>query len=320
MRRAIGRLGGHDHVLVDGLRIADFEAQVGPYTSIVDGDARVYSIACASIIAKTVRDRMMHNLALRYPEYGWDRNAGYATREHRDAIRAHGLTPHHRTQLAGDPGAARGGPARAVRRRGRDPTDDLAGDDDDRRARLAEPGRGRPSRWATRETDEGDEPVAAVAGATLAVRPRVVDKSPVSRARHDLGAMATPRHRPGAGRRRGAPGGRAAGRGRLGGPRPERARRTGRAGPGRRSIPARRGRWSSWRCAGAAVATSGWPRSRSTTASAWPCGARWPGCSDAGILPDGTPLPRLPVRIDLVAIDRGPDGRPSIRHHRGLRP
>lgn len=109
MRRAIVRLGGHEHVLVDGLRIADFEQQVGPYTAIVDGDARVYSIACASIIAKTVRDRMMHRLALRYPEYGWQRNAGYATREHRDAIRAHGLTPHHRRSwqaiqvlLAGD--------------------------------------------------------------------------------------------------------------------------------------------------------------------------------------------------------------------------
>ena len=109
MRRAIGRLGGHDHVLVDGLRIADFEAQVGPYTAIVDGDARVYSIACASVVAKTVRDRMMSRLAVRYPEYGWERNAGYATREHRAAIRAHGLTPHHRSSwqalqvlLAGD--------------------------------------------------------------------------------------------------------------------------------------------------------------------------------------------------------------------------
>jgi ribonuclease HII len=109
MRRAIARLGGHDHVLVDGLRIADFETEVGPYTAIVDGDARVYSIACASVIAKTVRDRMMRRLALRYPAYGWDRNAGYATREHRAAIRAHGLTPHHRRSfqalqvlLAGD--------------------------------------------------------------------------------------------------------------------------------------------------------------------------------------------------------------------------
>ena len=109
MRRAIARRGGHDHVLVDGLRIADFEAQVGPYTAIVDGDARVYSIACASVVAKTVRDRMMAKLALRYPEYGWERNAGYATLEHRDAIKAHGLTPHHRKSwqalqvlLAGD--------------------------------------------------------------------------------------------------------------------------------------------------------------------------------------------------------------------------
>ena len=97
MRRAIARLGGHDHVLVDGLRIAGFEAEVGPYTAIVDGDALVYSIACASVVAKMVRDRMMERLAVRYPQYGWERNAGYATREHRDAIRAHGLTPHHRS-------------------------------------------------------------------------------------------------------------------------------------------------------------------------------------------------------------------------------
>ena len=109
MRRAIARLGDHDHVLVDGLRIANFEQQVGPYTAIVDGDALVYSIACASVIAKTFRDRMMHRLAVRYPQYGWERNAGYATLEHRDAIRAHGLTPHHRRSwqalqvlLAGD--------------------------------------------------------------------------------------------------------------------------------------------------------------------------------------------------------------------------
>jgi ribonuclease HII len=96
MRRAIARLGDHDHVLVDGLRIAGFEREVGPYTAIVNGDALVYSIACASVVAKTVRDRMMTRLAERYPEYGWERNSGYATQEHRDAIRAHGLTPHHR--------------------------------------------------------------------------------------------------------------------------------------------------------------------------------------------------------------------------------
>ena len=67
MRRAIARVGGHEHVLVDGNRIAGFEAQVGPYTNIVDGDARVYSIACASVVAKVVRDRMMELLAARYP-------------------------------------------------------------------------------------------------------------------------------------------------------------------------------------------------------------------------------------------------------------
>ena len=109
MRRAIARLGGHEHVLVDGNRIADFEHQVGPYTAIVDGDAKVYSIACASVVAKVVRDRMMTRLAARYPGYGWERNQGYATREHRDAIRAYGLTPFHRRSflalqrtLAGD--------------------------------------------------------------------------------------------------------------------------------------------------------------------------------------------------------------------------
>ena len=96
MRRAIEKLGGHDHVLVDGNRIASFEQHVGPYTAIVDGDARCYSIAAASVVAKSVRDRMMALLAARYPQYGWERNAGYATREHRAAIRAHGLTPHHR--------------------------------------------------------------------------------------------------------------------------------------------------------------------------------------------------------------------------------
>jgi hypothetical protein len=61
------------------------------------------------VVAKTVRDRMMGRLAVRYPRYGWERNQGYATQEHRDAIRAHGLTPHHRRSfqalhvlLAGD--------------------------------------------------------------------------------------------------------------------------------------------------------------------------------------------------------------------------
>jgi ribonuclease HII len=109
MRRAVSRVGEHDYVLVDGNRIADFEAAVGPYTAIVKGDARVYSIAAASVVAKVVRDRMMGLLSARYPGYGWERNQGYATLEHRTAIRALGLTPFHRRSflalqrtLAGD--------------------------------------------------------------------------------------------------------------------------------------------------------------------------------------------------------------------------
>src|SRR3954447_11380361 len=109
MRRAIARLGGHDHVMVDGNRIVGFEAAVGPYSNVVDGDAKVYSIACASVVAKVVRDRMMTLLAERYPGYGWEHNQGYATRDHRDAIRRLGLTPFHRRSflalqrtLAGD--------------------------------------------------------------------------------------------------------------------------------------------------------------------------------------------------------------------------
>src|SRR5580765_7219640 len=109
MRRAIARVGGHEHVLVDGNRITGFEALVGPYSNIVDGDAKVYSIACASVVAKVVRDRMMTRLAARYPGYGWEHNQGYATLDHRMAIRAMGLTPFHRRSflalqrtLAGD--------------------------------------------------------------------------------------------------------------------------------------------------------------------------------------------------------------------------
>jgi len=109
MQRAIARVGGHEHVLVDGNRIAGFEHKVGPYTAIVDGDAKCYTIACASVVAKVIRDRMMAMLAARYPGYGWERNQGYATLEHRQAIRALGLTPFHRRSflalqrtLAGD--------------------------------------------------------------------------------------------------------------------------------------------------------------------------------------------------------------------------
>ncbi|MEA2026880.1 MAG: ribonuclease HII [Chloroflexota bacterium] len=96
MRRALRRLPPHDHVLVDGQKITGMEKHIGPYTPIVKGDASSYAIACASVIAKVTRDRLMVRLALRYPGYGWEHNAGYATRDHVAGLRAHGVTPVHR--------------------------------------------------------------------------------------------------------------------------------------------------------------------------------------------------------------------------------
>jgi ribonuclease HII len=94
MRRALERLRcTPEHVFVDGLPVAGLGVE---HTAVVDGDAKVHCIACASIIAKVVRDRIMHLLASRYPGYGWQTNAGYGTSEHRGAIIELGLTPHHR--------------------------------------------------------------------------------------------------------------------------------------------------------------------------------------------------------------------------------
>ena len=100
MRRAIRRIPDRQHVLIDGLRIRDFESQVGAYTAIVDGDAHSHAIAAASIVAKVVRDRLMDRLAARHPQYGWEHNAGYSTRAHRVGIEEHGLTPYHRRSFA----------------------------------------------------------------------------------------------------------------------------------------------------------------------------------------------------------------------------
>lgn len=67
-----------------------------PYRCIVKGDATYADIAAASVLAKTHRDEYMERLAEEFPQYGWAKNKGYPTREHRLAIREHGLTPHHR--------------------------------------------------------------------------------------------------------------------------------------------------------------------------------------------------------------------------------
>ena len=67
-----------------------------PGRAIVKGDAKSISIAAASIIAKETRDRIMRELAAQYPEYGWDKNAGYPTQSHLQAIENYGITKHHR--------------------------------------------------------------------------------------------------------------------------------------------------------------------------------------------------------------------------------
>ena len=94
IERALRRLGRTpDHVIIDGRAIRALSIQ---HTAIVHGDARCFSIACASIIAKVTRDKVMTALARRHPGYGWDHNAGYSTRDHFAALNAHGLTKHHR--------------------------------------------------------------------------------------------------------------------------------------------------------------------------------------------------------------------------------
>jgi ribonuclease HII len=100
MRRAICRVAEREHVLIDGLRVREFQQHVGAYTAIVHGDARCYSIAAASIVAKVIRDRLMDRLAARHPYYGWEHNAGYATLAHRRGIEEHGITAFHRRSFA----------------------------------------------------------------------------------------------------------------------------------------------------------------------------------------------------------------------------
>lgn len=96
MHRALEALTTRpDHVLVDGNRFAPWEKL--PFTCVVGGDHQIASIASASILAKTERDKFMEALHQEFPQYGWMNNKGYATEEHRAAIRLHGLSPHHRS-------------------------------------------------------------------------------------------------------------------------------------------------------------------------------------------------------------------------------
>ena len=95
MHRALDQLQLRpEFVIVDGNKFKPYKDV--PYKTVVKGDATYLSIAAASILAKTYRDDYMHALHQEYPFYGWDHNAGYPTKAHRQGIREHGLTPYHR--------------------------------------------------------------------------------------------------------------------------------------------------------------------------------------------------------------------------------
>lgn len=93
MTRAVEKLAVcPDFCLIDGNRLPrDLHGR-----PIVKGDAKSLSIAAASIIAKETRDKIMHDLAAQYPEYAWDKNAGYPTPEHLRAIEKYGINEHYR--------------------------------------------------------------------------------------------------------------------------------------------------------------------------------------------------------------------------------
>ena len=83
-----------EYIIIDGNRFhTDLTT---PWRTIVKGDGKYANIAAASVLAKTHRDEYMMRLAEEYPMYGWAKNKGYPTKEHRLAIREHGLTPYHR--------------------------------------------------------------------------------------------------------------------------------------------------------------------------------------------------------------------------------
>lgn len=99
LRRCVTTLSVEpDYVLTDGFPVRRLPM---PNLSIKKGDAVTASVAAASIIAKVTRDRMMDRYHRRFPAYGFDRNRGYGTKEHRDAIREHGPSPIHRFSFKG---------------------------------------------------------------------------------------------------------------------------------------------------------------------------------------------------------------------------
>ncbi len=95
MERAVAALDpAPDFLLIDGNMIP--RGLTIPSRAVVKGDARSVSIAAASVLAKNWRDRVMVDLAQQHPGYGWEANAGYPTKQHREALQNLGVTPHHR--------------------------------------------------------------------------------------------------------------------------------------------------------------------------------------------------------------------------------
>ena len=95
MHRALDQLSVRpEAILVDGNRFYPYHDI--PHTTIVKGDGKLMSIAAASVLAKTHRDELMRRLDEEFPQYGWAKNKGYPTPDHRAAIAAHGVSPHHR--------------------------------------------------------------------------------------------------------------------------------------------------------------------------------------------------------------------------------
>ena len=98
MRRAVAGLAQQaEAVLIDGLPVPGFPV---PQEALVKGDARSFSIAAASVIAKVTRDRFMRTAAALHPQYGFERHKGYGTPEHLEALRLHGPCPLHRRSFA----------------------------------------------------------------------------------------------------------------------------------------------------------------------------------------------------------------------------
>lgn len=99
MRNAVQQLEYFDYVLVDGTVDLSKHLIGVPFQKVIKGDAKSISIAAASVIAKVTRDRIMLDLHKIFPVYGWDRNKGYLTKEHIDAIKTYGITDYHRVSF-----------------------------------------------------------------------------------------------------------------------------------------------------------------------------------------------------------------------------